>query len=280
MPLIPTLNPGQRNLGAYGHDVAAQWATVALAAAGDTAALRALAAAGRSLPSRAAADAAAAGNHLETLRWLLEHRSTKILRDDESLAHAAAIGGALDVIEWLLATAAGSHERLVIFVEAASAAAMYCREDTRVLEALHLAQYQIVDADFTALNVMPGVNIFSMDAKGPATGFGVHILAAEADNLAAYLWAQRTSGSPQSLGMAAIAARHGSMDVLRHLHEAGMAFDGKVYNAAMYSTRPFDARQATVDWLVSVGCPKPPDDNRPTISARLSSMFHRCSAKA
>jgi hypothetical protein len=220
----------------------ASWCVLGLAAGGNTAGLRAMWARGTYMAFPALGSYAAAGDHTETLEWLLQHG---VECDAEVLAASAAAGGATAVLQrvWDSVGRPDTAERREVLCGVVSqvqmAALQRATEDTRALE---------------WLLQLPGVRFPNLADADVLLRF-----PAAAGNLGALRWLHEAAGVPVvDLGPARAAAAGGHLGVLAYLKKVGPAFDGSVAEAARdHEVRGVrDAsRWATEKWLAEeAGC--------------------------
>jgi hypothetical protein len=206
-----------------------------MAAAGDTAALRALWSRGSYTAISTLGYVAAAGDHLDTLEWLLEHG---VDFDPAALASDAAACGATAVLQWVwdMVKREDGCDRarlLTIMGVVQESALTRATEDTRTL--VWLCDLAGVTFPNLSDDLLPG-------------------LAAGAGNLVALRWLVEEAGCPLAdLSPAKSAAAGGHLGVLAYLHKAGPAFDESV--ADMSVCPPSEpavrdaSRDATERWL-------------------------------
>ena len=221
--------------------VIAQTSSYTSAAAGDTAALRALWARGVFVAFDGLGCVAAAGDHLDTLQWLFAHG---VGFDVLDVFAAAAAGGATAVLQWLwdsVRQVKGGEEALLSEIAGTVKRGALTRatEDTRTLEWLR------------AEGLGPRVTFAAEDAA----------LAAAAGNVGALRWLHEETGPLSDLSAARAAAAGGHLGALAYLRKAGPPFDGSVADAAIESSDACHgavrdaSREETERWLrEEAGC--------------------------
>jgi hypothetical protein len=197
----------------------AGWCAWGMAAAGDTAALQSMWARGSYVAIPTLGSIAAAGNHLDTLLWVLEHG---VAFDAKELAVEAAAGGATDVLQWVwdrYKREVGFDEPILcgFLTDISTAALTRATENTRCLE---------------WMRGLAGVTF-----PHPEDAHALSI-PAESGNLGALRWLVEEAGlKVKDLSAARAAAAGGHLAVLAYLHEVGPAFDDSVADACVCLSR-------------------------------------------